>query len=383
MSSPAIQAIWAPKSPFVPRKPEILLIGQTLVSLYPKVDSSMSHAEKVMAFQHDKTAFASTNLDQRVRILTLMGRLDLMLTTKSSLADWEQKFSCNWENFANLTILSWHNVKGSPIADTTSAGDPSVLIWSQTVKLRIAAALELNLSVSNSIWIIWDLLTLAGNAATNPVLQGEYYIQLSQGSIDLTNDRSAQYHLTTYLGADDICRLTPANVQQTILDVTHQDSPYDLFAPNFSLTLCQTDSTAVYGKLKLMVVRLASNTIHNTLFMVLVPGYLIEPHNVLDHIWQCYVDADGKTIELSAQVYFITFLNANRSFYSLKDYPINLASTFQDHINPALQKGFRSHYPLYGQTQTELAITQQCILVNMLNTLIKAENDLANIWDIV
>jgi hypothetical protein len=49
--------------------------------------------------------------------------------------------------------------------------------------------------------------------------------------------------------------------------------------------LCHTNSTGVYGKLRLMVVRLASDTIHNTLFMVLVPGYSIEPQHVLNHIW--------------------------------------------------------------------------------------------------
>ncbi len=88
------------------------------------------------------------------------------------------------------------------------------------------------------------------------------------------------------------------------------------------------------------------------MFMELVPGYSIKLHNVLEHIWQCYVDADGKTIQLGAQVYYSTFLNPVHSFYDLKEYPINLAGIFQDHIDLLLQKGFRAHYPLYGQTRT-------------------------------
>jgi hypothetical protein len=47
---------------------------------------------------------------------------------------------------------------------------------------------------------------------------------------------------------------------------------------------------------------LALDTIHNTLFMVLVPGYSIEPQHVLNHIWQSYVNANGKMVELSVQV---------------------------------------------------------------------------------
>ncbi len=115
--------------------------------------------------------------------------------------------------------------------------------------------------------------------------------------------------------------------------------------------------------------------------MILIPGYSIEQHNVLDQIWQSYVDAERKTAEHSAQVYYSTFLNAIGSYYDLEEYPINHARIFQDHIDPALQKSFHSYYPLYGQTRTKAAITQCAVLVDMRNALIKAENDLTNIHD--
>ena len=84
MSSPNILARC-----FVPRKPEIILIGRTCVSLYPKVDPTMSDPEKAMAYQQNHTALATADLDQCARILALAGRLDLMLMAKSNLADWE------------------------------------------------------------------------------------------------------------------------------------------------------------------------------------------------------------------------------------------------------------------------------------------------------
>jgi hypothetical protein len=87
MSSLTIQAIQASKACFVPRKPKIVLIGKTLVLLYPKVDPSMSNPEKALAYQQNCTALATANLDQRARILALAKRLDLMLTAESSLAD--------------------------------------------------------------------------------------------------------------------------------------------------------------------------------------------------------------------------------------------------------------------------------------------------------
>ena len=98
---------------------------------------------------------------------------------------------------------------------------------------------------------------------------------------------------------------------------------------------------------------------------------------------ECYVDVDGNTVKLGAQVYYSTFLNAIRSFYDLEEYPIDLAGIFQDHIDPTLKNGFRVHYPNYGQTRTRAAQQQRTILVDVLNALIKAENDLNHIRDIV
>ncbi len=87
MASPNIQAIRAAKAPFIPQKPEIVSVGRTLVSLYKKVDETMSDPEKALAFQHNRTALAGADLDQRARILTLADQLNLMLTAEAGLAD--------------------------------------------------------------------------------------------------------------------------------------------------------------------------------------------------------------------------------------------------------------------------------------------------------
>ncbi len=101
MSSPNILA-----RRFVPRKPEIVLLSRTSVSLYPKVDPTMSDPEKAMAYQQNRTALTTADLNQRARILALAEQLDLMLTAESNLADWERRLTKNWYNFANLTIIS-------------------------------------------------------------------------------------------------------------------------------------------------------------------------------------------------------------------------------------------------------------------------------------
>jgi hypothetical protein len=128
MSSPSVLAIRAGSTRFTPRKPETIIIVKTSVSLYPKVDASMSDPKKAMAFQQNKTALASAELDQKARILAMADRLDLMLTAESSLADWERKLRNNWANFANLTILSWQSGNGNIINNTVTAADASILL---------------------------------------------------------------------------------------------------------------------------------------------------------------------------------------------------------------------------------------------------------------
>ena len=171
MSSPIVLAIRSTPTRFAPQKPKIMSIGKTSVSLYPKVDASMADPEKAMAFQQNKTALASADLHQKARILDLADRLDLMLTTESSLADWERKLCCNWANFANLSILSWHGANGNILNNTATAADASILL---PVQNGAAAAcrsfgvkfvrVQLTLDYADLNWI---------DPAPNCVLRGE------------------------------------------------------------------------------------------------------------------------------------------------------------------------------------------------------------------
>jgi len=176
--------------------------------------------------------------------------------------------------------------------------------------------------------------------------------------------------------------LTIEAIKRHILDATHQDGPYDLLEP-INLTSCRAESTVTYGKLKSQVVRLASATIHQQLFEVLVPGYTLKPHNVLDHIFQSYIDQDGNHQRLFAQVYYTTFFNAVRSFYDLEEYLIDIAGIFMDHIDPRLAKGFRVNYPDFGRACSRGALAQRTLLTDMLSALIKTENSVSNILDVI
>jgi hypothetical protein len=139
-----------------------------------------------LAYQQNRTALASADLDQRAHILALAKRLDLMLTAESSLADWERKLAKNWFNFGNMNIISWHNARGAIINGTTIPNDTSILLPVQDGTANQCHAeglkfvrVQLNLDFAN-------LNTICPVPST--ILRGEYYNKLPQHTVQLTNE---------------------------------------------------------------------------------------------------------------------------------------------------------------------------------------------------
>jgi hypothetical protein len=188
------------------------------------------------------------------------------------------------------------------------AGDPSILLPVQNSPANQCRSEGLKYVRVHLALDFADLNTVC--PAPSIILRGDYYIQLPQRTVLLTNGNGIAYNLTTFDRAADLLTLSASDVQRDILDETHQDGPFDLLKPAFNLSLCKTESSIVYRHLKTLVIRLASDTVHEQLFSVLVPGYTMEPQTVLNHIWQSYINKNGGTIHLCSQVYYITFLNA-------------------------------------------------------------------------
>jgi hypothetical protein len=108
----------------------------------------MTNAEKALTFQHNKTALASADLNQRVCLLTLANRLNLVLTAESGLADWEKNLLRNWAN-------SDHTIpKETPLSIQRMQQIPPFSSPSRMARRMIVTALGLSLSASNWNWTI-------------------------------------------------------------------------------------------------------------------------------------------------------------------------------------------------------------------------------------
>jgi hypothetical protein len=104
------------------------------------------------------------------------------------------------------------------------------------------------------------------------VLQVEFYIELPQGSCNMTNGNSTPHCLTTYLGPDDIHTIPWDVSLHDILGITLQDGPINLLHPEFNLTAAKTDSTIIEAKIDMKVIRLATPSVIDHLFNQLCPG---------------------------------------------------------------------------------------------------------------
>ena len=62
---------------------------------------------------------------------------------------------------------------------------------------------------------------------------------------------------------------------------------------------------------------------------------------------------------------------------------MDIARIFMDHIDPRLAKGFRINYPDFGKARSRGALAQCTLLADMLSALIKMENSVSNILDVI
>jgi hypothetical protein len=170
---------------FVPRPLKPVQVDKITVKLYLVVHLTMKTPERAHAFQMNKTALAMPGIDRRMMLHSLGAQLNLSAIIDSVLGNWNHHFRRNWCNCANLTILSFHNNAGAQVNNTTTATDSAVLLpvingavtTCRKQHIRFVCV-QMNLDFAS-------LVTLNPPGVT--VLRVEFYIELPQGSRDMTN----------------------------------------------------------------------------------------------------------------------------------------------------------------------------------------------------
>ena len=361
-------------APFAPRALVPVRIGSFTVMLYPVVESSMPPHERAHAFHFNKTALAANNIDLRLQLDALGTQLNLNATVDGIINDWYRFFYDNWFDFTKLTILSFHNQKGTIMSNTTDPADPTVLL--PVINGAVANCRKKDVKfVRVQLTIDYQPLVSAESPGAT-VLRTEYYIELPQTSVQVVNDANVAYNLLTYHGPGDLRILSMSEFQAQILDVTYQDGPVDLQPSKFNLTSARTDSSDIRSEHEGKITRLASATIWQTMFLELCPGYSMQPHAAIDHIRQVHTDREGNVVTNTVQDYYQQLMNAARPFSNLRNFPVSLCARFQDGLDVRLQTGYRRYFTQHSVIQPLDAAVQRKTLQAMLHAAQQAEDDL-------
>jgi hypothetical protein len=96
-----------------------------------------------------------------------------------TINNWFRFFYDSWFDFSKLTILSFHNVKGSIVQDTTVVADPAILLPVQDGVLSNCRKKEVKF-VRVQLTLDFSPLVNATPIAGPTILRAEYYIKLPQ-----------------------------------------------------------------------------------------------------------------------------------------------------------------------------------------------------------
>ena len=342
--------------------------------LYPVVDQSMLPHERAHAFHYNKTALAAQNIDLWLQLDALGTQLNLIATVDGTINDWFQFFYDSWFDFSKLTILSFHNAKGDIMTNTTDVAEPLVLL--PIVNCAVAGCRKKDIKFVR-VQLMLDYASLINvDLPGATVLRTEYYIELPQTSVPMMDGPGNAYNLLTIHGPEDLCTMSPAEVQALILDVTFQDSPVDLQPSTFNLTSARTDSSKMRSGIEGKIVRLASATVWHTMFLELCPGYSMQPWAAINHVHQVYTDCDGNQVVSMVQAYFQQLMGAAHPFSGIRDFPVSLCARFQDGLDSRLQIGYRQNFPQHSVVQLLVAAHQRKTLQAMLQAAQQAEDNL-------
>jgi hypothetical protein len=264
MSNPPVPASLG--TPFAPCLLVQVRVRPATIGLYPVVNPSMPPQEHAHAFHINKTALAAQNINIRLQLDALGTQLNLSAMVDSTINNWFCFFYDSWFDFSKLTILSFHNVKGNIVQDTTDAADPTILLPVQDGVLTDCCKKEIKF-IRIQLMLDFSPLVNITPIAGPTILRVEYYIELPQTSRQLLNGTGTAYNLLTFHGPSDLQTLSPAEIQVQLLDVTFQDGPVNLQPACFNLSSARTDSTELQSEIEAKILQLSFSTVCNALFL--------------------------------------------------------------------------------------------------------------------
>ncbi len=296
--------------------------------------------ERAHAYQINKTTLTNLPTNLKLIIDAFGAQLNASLMKEGIISDFKRHFSNNWMCFQNLTILSFHDSAGDIVNNTTSPGDPQILLPIQDGHLAHCRSGGVRFVRVQCVLDFASLVT-AVPYPTSMILHVLYYIELPQGLCAMVNGAGGAYNLVSFLGVNDLRTLTPPEVKATILNPCLQDGPVLLKASDFKMRIANTDSSDISLDIEQKILKLAWHQLCTSVFAKIYPGYLSQPHAALDHIKQSYVDNEGNMVSTLVFAYYQRMMNGMHPFAGEARFPVSVCNMLMDGLDSRLVSIFR------------------------------------------
>jgi hypothetical protein len=173
-----------------------------------KVVPGMPNFELAHAFQVIKSAL-DLLLITTCLILDAIGlQLNCSAIVKGLMFDWKSAFDTHWFDFANLAILSFHNLVGMIITNTMAAGNLSILL--PIVNGPIATCRHQSVCIVCVNCMVNFAVLISVRNYGRSILRVGFYVKLPQTTWVMVKGNHADYSLTTLLSTGNLGMLTPA-----------------------------------------------------------------------------------------------------------------------------------------------------------------------------
>jgi hypothetical protein len=194
------------KMTFVPCKLVTIQVGCLSALVYPKIGPGMPVFECVHAFQVVKSTLEPLPVNTCLILDAISTQLNCSAIINGLMYNWCSLIDAAWYNFCNLSIISYHNLAGDPINNTTVAGNLSLLL--PMVNGAVGACRNQDDHyICASCTVDYRGLVFIPNPGPKMLPVG-FYIKLPQLAVVLTNGNNVAYNPTTWQGLADLTSLT-------------------------------------------------------------------------------------------------------------------------------------------------------------------------------
>ena len=322
---------------FIPRKLESVKYAGITLLAYPEVDHTNKPSERIFSILTNKNAAEGAYLDAASVVTFYASRAGLDTHARMVMSQWTSRLMTKWADPAALTVISYHNLRGSVINSAVDTATGVLKdITDGTRNTRRPEGVKFAL-----VRLPLDFTDLnPSGAATSTNL--EYFLPLPYGPVTFTEPTGTDVTRNTCTIVGDPFALTKEEFKAQVLIPCGCSGPGKIKDLQLGESECTLDEVEKARELNNAIITLGSDAIFSRLKELAAPQHDSSLHSTVEKIKQSYIDDDGNTVTLTVHEYYNATLRAAAPILGLLQFPINVATNFVHNLVPEIKERFEA-----------------------------------------